>query len=305
VATVFRSFFSLLGAVIVMGFASPNSDAATAGRNGIKTHVVELAGLPIRLHTYMPPRCTAPQGILITFAGYDRNARDYARAARGLAKASCYMVLAPHLDEQRFPRPLYQRAGVVAGDDDVALAGCVRPLVAELIAWGHAFARTSASIHATVLFGHSAGAQLLSRLMAYCPVPASSVIIANPSSYTAANLGAKVPFGFGMLTGDLGSPAAVAAYLSQPLTIYLGGMDTGVERLDMSRRAMRQGFNRLERGRRVFREAEALSKSLGVTFRWRMIETPKVGHSYLGMLTAPEALEAVLANSHSQIKSKF
>ncbi|MDX2290299.1 MAG: hypothetical protein NW217_15960 [Hyphomicrobiaceae bacterium] len=276
-----------------MAFSFISTDIAGAGSFPGRSdrHTVLAGGVPVTVYTFQPAGC-AGGDILLLLAGYERNARDYRRSARALATRACLTVVAPELDQERFPRAIYQRAGIVPGDDETATRNCISPVIADIIAWSRRrMTRASAS---TVLFGHSAGAQLLSRLTAYCPLPEPRrIVIANPSSHVWPDMTEAAPFGFGQLTGHLGAPAALAAYLAQPITIYLGTSDTENDRLDQSRRAMRQGINRYERGRNVFTAAQKVARDRGLPFNWRLVEARGIGHDHKGMLGAPDALEAI------------
>lgn len=144
------------------------------------------------------------------------------------------------------------------------------------------------------LFGHSAGAQFLSRVAAYAP-PANvgRIVLANPSTYVMPRLDWPAPYGFGGLPGALSSEEAIRAYLAAPVTIYLGLDDTGQEDLTRNEWADQQGDNRLDRGRRVFEFARTTAEDNGWTFGWTLVEAPGVGHTARGMLGADQLIDAL------------
>lgn len=265
----------------------PTTTPKSAGLS-IETAVID--GGQIRVHIYRPKSCgKAPRPLLLVFAGYERNAEEYVRRARPVARARCMTVIAPELDEERFPRAHYQRAGVSRRTGDRA---CMGRLLRGLQAWARD--REGQPDAPFVLFGHSAGGQMLSRVSAYCPLPdVERIIIANPSSHVAASLIEPAPFGFASLLGVQEREADLARYLRQPITIYLGEADTGDVRLDKSPGAQRQGRTRLERGRNVFAAAQAMAATRGWPFRWRLVVAAGVGHSSRNMLRAPEMTKAI------------
>jgi hypothetical protein len=55
---------------------------------------------------------------------------------------------------------------------------------------------------------------------------------------------------------------------------------------------MRQGDDRLERGRFVYNEAKKVAESKGWAFNWELVIADGVGHTYGGMLRAPEMNQA-------------
>jgi alpha-beta hydrolase superfamily lysophospholipase len=166
------------------------------------------------------------------------------------------------------------------------------PLLVELIAWGRKWAGRPDMPY--ILFGHSAGAQLLSRVSAYTPpLDAVRIVIANPSAHVWPSLEEAVPYGFDGIFDAPTREARLRAYLALPITIYLGADDTGTKLLVDDAPAVRQGANRYERGRNVYRAASDLSRKRSWRFGWRLVEVPDTGHSARRMLDAAEAVEAL------------
>ena len=56
---------------------------------------------------------------------------------------------------------------------------------------------------------------------------------------------------------------------------------------------MRQGPNRLARGRAVFAAAQALAKEKGWPCHWRLVETAGIAHEAAFMFAAKEAGDAI------------
>jgi hypothetical protein len=56
---------------------------------------------------------------------------------------------------------------------------------------------------------------------------------------------------------------------------------------------MKQGANRLERGRACFAAAQKLAKERGWAFNWRKVETPGIGHDAAFMFAAKEVGDAI------------
>ena len=87
-------------------------------------------------------------------------------------------------------------------------------------------------------------------------------------------------------------------YLAAPLTIYLGTGDITPEHsFDASAEGMRQGPNRLERGRACFAAAQKLAKERGWAFNWRKVETPGIAHEAARMFAAKEAGDALFGKN--------
>ena len=160
--------------------------------------------------------------------------------------------------------------------------------VPRLVAWARAREDRPDLPYATI--GHSAGAQFLSRVMAYgAGAGAMPVVIANPSTWVRPDLAIAAPYGFG---GIPDGAAALRRYLASPITVLLGRNDTGLRDLASSEQAKDQGANRLERGRTVFAEAEAAARAHGWPFGWRLAIVPGTGHNARGMFTSDQAFAA-------------
>lgn len=249
-------------------------------------------GDEIEVFTFRPPGCQK-LSIFFVFHGMKRNAEGAGKNAVNFAKDACMMIFAPHFDKQRFPNWRYQRAGSVRKgkvQDRTLWSG---PILDELIA----LARREVQSKDTkvYLFGHSAGAQFLSRISAYTPPSGvSRIVIANPSVHVAPSLSEEAPYGFGGgIFSEFEAHAALKAYLALPISIYLGQQDTGKKHLVSNKAAKRQGKNRLERGQTVFHQAQEMARKKGWPFNWILVEVPGIGHSSKHLLQAPELYQAL------------
>ncbi len=191
-----KSWANYLLGIAIMLATLPTTTPLTAGEDSrYSTVTADLNWGPIVVHRFEPTSCV-PSRILFVFAGYERDARAYLRRARRLAEKECFIVYAPDFDRERFPRSRYQRAGVSA--QDTSVDSCMGRILSELISWGHE--REELSARDYVLFGHSAGGQMLSRVAAYCPPKdVGRIVIANPSAYVFPNMFEPAPYGFGSI----------------------------------------------------------------------------------------------------------
>jgi len=247
-----------------------------------------LGSVPIEVYSYRPTGCT-PAGLLIVFAGLERNADTYRDHARTLAQRLCLIVAAPKLDKERFPEWRYQHGGLI--DHDVLLDPdqWTGVLVPKLVEWSRQQEHQPDMPY--FLIGHSAGAQFLSRVAAYTPNSARRMVVTNPSTYVLASLDEPPPYGF---RGLPDAENMLRAYLAEPVTIYLGQEDIGSENLAIGDAAERQGATRFERGERAFHQAAQTAQTHGWPCNWRLVELRGVGHSAKKMLEADEAVEALI-----------
>jgi poly(3-hydroxybutyrate) depolymerase len=247
---------------------------------------------PISLFTYKPPTYRGGP-LLVICHGVQRNAEDYRNFAITLAERFGALVVAPLFDKERFPLARYQRGGLVGAD------GKVQP--AEK--WTYAFIpRIVARVRELegkpdlpyYLVGHSAGGQFLVRLAAFMPGAAERIIAANAGSHLFPAREADFGYGFGGLPTELSGDDVIRRYLAAPLTLYQGTGDTVADSsMDSSPPAMRQGPNRLARGRAAFATAQALAKARGWEFNWRIVETEGIGHDAAFMFAAKAAGDAI------------
>lgn len=250
----------------------------------------------ITLFTYKPP--TYKDGpLLVVCHGVGRNAEDYRNYAITLAERFGAIVVAPLFDKARFPSERYQRGGLVDK------AGVVQPreawtyaFIPKIVAHVRGLEGTPALPY--YLIGHSAGGQFLVRLAAFLPGEAVRIVAANPGSSLFPARDQDFGYGFGKLPPELSSDDVLRAYLAAPLTLYLGTGDVTPEHsFDASPAGMRQGPNRLARGRACFAAAQALAKERGWAFHWRKVETPGIGHEAAFMFAAKEVEDALFGKN--------
>jgi poly(3-hydroxybutyrate) depolymerase len=280
------SLSAVLLLVLVVGFGAAVGYARD--RDGDKV-VANIRGIPITVYTYRPKNCADP-ALLFVFHGLSRNAPSYRNSARKLADQRCMIVFAPLFDKERFPSWRYQRGGLVHYQKLLPREQWAVSIVSDLVAWARLQEGKPKAPY--YLFGHSAGAQYLSRVAAFNPpLDASQIVIANPSTYVLPTTKEPVPYGMGGVFDPAEGERQLRAYLELPITIYLGEDDTGDEDLSQTSSAMKQGDNRLERGQFAFDLAKSVAQAKGWDLRWRLVTAPGVGHTARGMLGADQATE--------------
>jgi acetyl esterase/lipase len=251
-----------------------------------------LPGAVLTVFTYRPKSCT-PRLLLVVFHGVGRDAGPYRDHARTLADRLCAVVIAPEFDRERFPTILYQYGGVVKDHVLAQPGNRTVDLVSPLVAWARAAVGQPDLPY--VLAGHSAGAQFLARVAAYASTTAVRIVIANPSTWVLPSTKEAAPFGFSDIGTPEASEQALRAYLALPITVLLGGMDTGTHNLTITPQAMAQGPNRLSRGHNTFLMAQTAARSHSWQFGWHLVEIPGVGHDATAMFSASKTVESLMA----------
>lgn len=261
--------------------------AAHAIPTGSAQQTADLDGTALQVFTYRPDGCDV-SGILLVFHGLGRTAAGYRDHAKPLANGLCMVVVAPLFDAARFPTWRYQRGGLVHDGKLQPAEDWTVSVVPKLVAWARA--REGRPDLPYALLGHSAGGQFLSRAAAFVPLVASRIVIANPSTWVLPTLDVQVPYGFG---GVPQGEDALRRYLAAPVTVLLGGADTGSRDLATDANAQAQGATRLARGQSAFGQAEAAARQRGWPFNWRLAIVPDVGHDATRMFASTQALDAL------------
>lgn len=249
-----------------------------------------IQGHKLRVYTYKPSGTL--RGILFVFHGISRTASSYRDAARRTADRLGLYVYAPLFDSDRFPSNDYQMGGVRVNGPTT---GRTIDMVDDLIRWGKGRLPAGLPVY---LYGHSAGAQFLSRTAAYTRQDVARILVANPSTHVQPSVAEKAPYGFDMRSDDgLSSAEAtlLTQYLAAPVTIYLGSEDNDPNDDDLATgpAAMRQGEHRLERGINTFNRAQTVAETRKVPFNWRLVIADGIGHAGGEMIRAPEVDEAL------------
>ena len=276
---------ALLALLALRAFA----ESIPAGRGQIE---VPYRGAPLTLFTYTPATYTDGP-LLVVFHGIVRNADHYRDFAIPMAERFGVVLVAPLLDEARFPEEWYQRGGLIdAGGNATPRDEWMFNVVPAIVAGVRAREQRAALPY--YLIGHSAGAQFLVRLAAYLPGDARRIVSGNAGSLLFPSL--EHDFGYGLrgLPPELRDDAMLKRYLAAPLTLYLGTGDvTPKKRFDASEAGMKQGPHRLARNRACFALAEKMAKERGWAFNWRKVETPGIEHDAARMFAAREIEDAL------------
>jgi len=244
--------------------------------------------------TYRPARLTADAPVLFVLHGAARNGRSYRDAWIEPAERHGALVLAPEFGKTSFPTAREYEVGNMRDRER-------RPLPPDR--WSFAiiealFDRIREELGIVragyLLFGHSAGAQFVHRLLTFVPdCRAEAVVAANSGCYTLLDETERFPYGLGgMPVGDV----ALRRLLGRKLAILLGEDDADPDAplLLKTPEAQRQGAHRLARGRTYYNHARELAARLGVPFAWRLVTLPGVGRSHRRV--TPEAARLLLGD---------
>jgi len=269
----------LLAAAVLAGGAMLPAQAATPVPSGKWSFVFKdkrgQEDRPVRVYTYRPRQCDSTCPILFVLHGMKRNASDYRDYWELAADRHGFLVIAPEFSDRAWPKAASYNLGDVADN-------------ANREKWSysvieHLFDEMRDGQKDYRIFGHSAGAQFVHRMLFLLPGNrASAAIVANAGWYMlpewrADKVKARFPHSF--VESPVGE-AELRAALGRKVYVLLGEADTKTDdpNLDRSEGAMMQGANRVERGESFFGAASGAAAVLGVKLGWELSYVPGVGH---------------------------
>jgi len=244
----------------------------------------------IAVHTYRPASFTRASPIVMVIAGRKRNGDDYRNFWIEEADRRGLLIVAPEFNEAQYAHPeAYNYCAMVKEDGAPAPKGeWIFPVIEGI--FQDAKLRAQSTRPRYFLFGHSAGSQLVHRLVMFGWSPSIEMAVGgNAGSYTLPDAQDSFPFGVaGLGLGD----DALRAMLERPLTIHLGDrdIDPNDEHLPREPGAMRQGSHRFARGHFFLETARREAQRVGATLAWRLGIVPGVAHS--GAMMVPAAARA-------------
>ena len=243
---------------------------------------------PIRIYAYRPTGWKPGNVIVFVFHGMNRNAEEYRSGWIGHADENNLLIICPEFTATKYPGPRYYNTGNIM--DSTGGNGRLQPkdrwvfpAIDRIIS--DIKTRTGANDSPVVIFGHSAGAQMVHRYVFFSKSGGAGLIMpANAGWYTMPDQAVSFPYGLGGV--PLGNDELISAF-AKPVVVLLGEEDINrTSNLRTTPEADRQGMNRLARGKTFFETAKMKAAELGVPFNWRLATVPGVGHQGAKMANA-------------------
>ncbi|MBX7166369.1 MAG: alpha/beta hydrolase [Pirellulales bacterium] len=235
------------------------------------------ADKPIVVWTHAPRALKPKSAIVFVMHGMRRNGREYRDQWVRHAEAQRFLLIVPEFSEQAYSDEAYQRGNMF---DDQGRA--IDPTKWTFTAIEHLFdyVREAAGNRSEqyYLYGHSAGGQVVQRLVMFLPQARfKRAIAANPGYYTLPEAGA-FPYG---LDGTTASDETLRQGFARDFVLLLGDADTDRDdpNLRKTAEADRQGQHRFERGQFFFERARQRAAALDADFHWQKRTVRGAGHS--------------------------
>ncbi|MBL0143163.1 MAG: hypothetical protein IPP91_13930 [Betaproteobacteria bacterium] len=230
---------------------------------------------PLRVYTYRPRQCDSTCPIQFVLHGMSRHASNYRDYWELAADRYGFVVIAPEFAEKYWPGSAAYNLGDVADNSDREKWSYS---VIE-----HLFDEMRDGQKDYRIFGHSAGAQFVHRMMFLLPENrAVAAMVANAGWYMmpewrSDKAAAKYPHS---LVGSPVGEKELRQALGRKVYVLLGEADTKTDdpALDKSEGSMKQGANRVERGENFFGAATGAAAALGVKLGWELSYVPGTGH---------------------------
>lgn len=238
---------------------------------------------PITVFSHRPRQCATECPILFVMHGNTRNAAGYRDHWVPWADSQGFVVLAPEFSRQQWPGSRTYNQGDMAAQAD--------PAMWSYSVIEHLFDAVRTTQTHYRIFGHSAGAQFVHRLLYALPKNrASLALIANAGWYTLPEWRedrAAFAWPHSLVGARVGEEGARAA-MGKPVVVLLGEADTNANDADLDQApgSRAQGPHRLARGLYYWGQVRAAGAEAGVEPPWTLVRVPGVGHDAKGMTDA-------------------
>ncbi len=247
-----------------------------------------VAEHPVRTWFLAPEGDASTARILVVIPGAQRNAEDYRDDWDDLVTGHDVIVLVPELLREDYTDEQYNLANLLDRDGEVTASDATTFAAVDALV-----ARVAEDVGAHItrydLFGHSAGAQFVHRMVEYDGGRIDRAVAANAGWYTVPDPDLPFPYG---LDGGPDDEVANGDAFARDLVVLLGADDIDPEDdyLRHDEGSDRQGNTRLERGLTFYREARLAAAALDADFAWRLDVVPGVAHNHTEMAAAAAAL---------------
>lgn len=239
---------------------------------------------------YDAPADPSTADLLFVMHGVGRNGEEYRDDWRKLIDGRNVLVLAPEFSAKDYPgAEAYNLGNILDGNGNrLPEEQWSFHVIEEL--FDHVVQMLGSTEADYALFGHSAGAQFVTRFVTFMPRHRARIAVAaNAGWYTTLDDSVDFPYG---LQGSPTKEAHLRPAFATNLVILLGGNDTDEEDGSLRRDdgSDDQGQNRLERGVNFYERARDVAARESLPFAWRLTISPGIAHSHTDMAAAAASM---------------
>ncbi len=249
-----------------------------------RLEINSLQGKPLTVHVFRPIQFNSTTGRLwFVMHGTGRDAERYLQTAAPVAERHQVLLLVLEFSRNDYPTGDAYTLGVVTHgrvDAHAADEGRWRsPLETPYMEIERTFSAVREALQnqqpGYFLFGHSAGAQFVHRLLTFVRCPrVLSAVAANAGWYTLPTLAKSWPPFPYSLRGAAREFQDPRQLLAAPLTVMLGTKDTRSTKEDSHLRAsasaMAQGSHRLQRGITYYEVGLQAARHQNMPLAWKL-----------------------------------
>ena len=235
-------------------------------------------GKPITVWTWCPDDLSPTTPILFVMHGALRNGETYRNNWVKHARERHALLVVPEFDRTAYPGTAYNDGNLF--DPTGQPVDPSRWVFATVEHLFDQVKRLTGNRSATyLLYGHSAGGQVVERFVLLMPTARySRAIAANPGWYTLPDPSQPFPAGLGRTptTDDV-----LRTIVQRDVVVMLGERDTNPNDRDLNRSppAMAEGPYRFARGQFFWKDLQAAAARLHAPLAWQLKTVPEAGHS--------------------------
>ncbi len=238
---------------------------------------------PITVWYHRPEALSADSPVLFVMHGTKRNGKAYRDAWIDHAEQYQFLLIVPEFSREDYRGTRRYNLGNMFSSTGKRVAKAKWTYTAIEHIFDHVTDAFGIRSENYLIYGHSAGAQFVHRLVLFRPdARIRGAVSANAGWYTMPTFRSEYPYGL-KASGATGQSLKQA--FSQQLLILLGEKDIDEHHkyLRKTPEAMAQGKHRLQRGHTFYGTAQRESKRLGAHLNWKIKVVRGVGHSNRGM----------------------
>ncbi len=247
-------------AFILLVIIAPTASAANGLKIGSSSFVFRDTlgnkNKPITVWYHKPKESNADTPVVFVMHGVKRNGREYRDAWIKHAEQEKFILLVPEFSKKHYPGNKQYNLGNMFSSSNKPIPKSKWTYSAIEHIFDHVLNITDLKAKHYSIYGHSAGAQFVHRLVLFLPdARINTAISANAGWYTMPNKRFKFPYGVKKTSISFNQ---LRKAFSQNLIIPLSDKDTDKnhKHLRKTKKAMAQGKHRFERGKKFFQSAK-------------------------------------------------
>ncbi len=230
----------------------------------------------IKVYYYKPEKLTPISRIVFVMHGNLRKAEGYRNLWAKFAKKYNFIVLCPEFSEKDFPGGAGYNMGNVYTDkwERIDKSEWAFSVIERLFDYVKKSTKMKTELYC--IYGHSAGGQLVHRMVLFMPEARFSLAIAaNSGYYTVPDY--NTPLHCGIKDAGIDREQLKKAF-SKNLIILVGEKDT-IPLENQTKHEKKQGKNRVAKGSYFLSESKKLAEKMAADFNWKIKKVPSANHN--------------------------